>query len=168
MMPPKDRWLRDWQPEELGPTLILAWGNPARGDDALALRWLEAIAPQLPPSVAYRSEYQLLPEHALELVGRRRVLFVDASATAEPPFESLAPVMPSTDRAAFSHALSPAALLGVYRQLFPHSPLPHTALLAIRGEVFTLGASLSPAAHRHLRAALAWAREWLVKIQCER
>ncbi len=38
MTPPTERWLREWLAEEPGTTLILAWGNPARGDDALALR----------------------------------------------------------------------------------------------------------------------------------
>ena len=59
-----------------------------------------------------------------------------------------------------SHAMSPQALLQVYRELQAADPPPCT-LLAIRGERFELGVPPSAAALDHLQAAVAWARAWL-------
>ena len=65
-------------------------------------------------------------------VGRERVLFVDASVDAAAPFAA-APVVATQHAHAASHALTPDALLRVYRQLHGCDAPPCT-LLAIRGE----------------------------------
>ncbi len=59
-----------------------------------------------------------------------------------------------------THALSPQALLQVFRAVQGSEPPPCT-LLAIRGERFVLGEPPSPAALAHLAAALHWAQDWL-------
>ena len=53
--------------------VVLAWGNPSRGDDALGpefLRAAEGIAPRGGPSVEFVTDFQLQPEHALDVAGR--------------------------------------------------------------------------------------------------
>jgi len=90
------------------------------------------------------------------LVGRRQVLFVDASVTAAAPFEGT-PVQAAADSSISTHSLSAQALLQVYQNLHGVPP-PLCVLLAIRGEAFELGAPLSENATRHLTAALAWAQ----------
>ena len=63
-----------------------------------------------------------------------------------------------------THALSPQALLQVFRDLQGEAPPPCT-LLAIRGERFELGTPPSAAALAHLDAALLWAHAWLAADQ---
>jgi hydrogenase maturation protease len=145
------------------PLLVFGWGNVSRGDDALAPLFVQRLTGLLTPAQSRRVElledYQLQVEHALDLVGRERVLFVDASVDAVAPFKA-APVVAALTAEAASHALSPSALLRVYRQLNGEAAPPCT-LLAIRGERFGLGESLSDAAASNLDAALRWAHAWV-------
>jgi hydrogenase maturation protease len=97
------------------PILVIGIGNPSRGDDAigpLAIERLEALGL---PGVELLTDFQLQVEHALDLVGRSEVVFVDATVAGEGPF-SFEPVAPAADLSATTHALAPAAVLDVYRQ----------------------------------------------------
>lgn len=141
------------------PILVFGWGNPSRGDDALGPMFVERIAALALPEVEALSDYQLQIEHALDLEGRERVLFVDASLTAAAPFET-SRLGPAHAGQNFTHALDPRALLRIYED-FHATPPPPCHLLEIRGENFALGAPCSAAALRHLTAALEWAKKWL-------
>ena len=143
----------------LAPELVFAWGNPGRGDDALGPLFIEAVESLRLPGVACLTDFQLQVEHALDLVGRRRVLFVDASTNARSPFE-LRPLSPKRDASFTSHAMSPEALLQVFVDLERRAP-PQAWLLAIRGVQWELGQGLSDPARSHLDDALAWFRRWL-------
>ncbi len=90
-------------------------------------------------------------EHMLDLTGRRRVVFVDASESAEPPFE-FTPIEARRDASHSSHVLSPAALLDAHRTVVGEPP--EAWLLALRGERFELGEPLSPRARASLAAAV--------------
>ena len=73
------------------PLLVLAWGNPSRGDDALGPLLAERLlahagAPSLVGRVEVLTDFQLQVEHALDLVGRERILFVDAALDLAEPF----------------------------------------------------------------------------------
>lgn len=148
------------------PDLIFGYGNPSRGDDALGpmlvdhLRerplWLEHGGPQ---RVELLTDYQLQPEHALDLRGRSRVLFVDASATCAEPCV-LFPLAPNPQASVFTHALSPGALLAVFERI-EHAPPPASWMLAIRGYSFELGEPLGERARENFEAAILRAREWL-------
>jgi hydrogenase maturation protease len=143
-------------------TLILGWGNISRGDDALGPLFIAGLRAQLPQDqiddFEFLEDYQLQIEHALDLVGRRRVLFVDASLTCAPPFE-VQTVQPRRDTSYTSHALTPEALLQVFAD-FQGCPPPPASLLAIRGECFDLGESMSQAAQSHLLDAVIWGVTW--------
>jgi hydrogenase maturation protease len=141
--------------------LVFAWGNPSRGDDALGPLCIERLRAALAPSavVEFLEDYQLQIEHALDLAGRQRVLFVDASLSCLAPFE-VSSIQPEQGARLTTHALSPQALLRVYRDLRGEAPPPCT-LLAIRGERFELGEPPSASAMVHLEAALKWVKEWL-------
>ena len=139
-------------PPDVAPVLVLAIGNPSRGDDALgplAAQELDALAL---PGVEVLTDFQLQVEHALDLLGRSEVVFVDAAAGGEAPFE-LRPLAAAADDRHTSHSLSPSAVLEAYRRL-TGGPPPPSRLLAIRGHEFGLGAPLSGAASANLRAAL--------------
>lgn len=145
----------------LTPLLILACGNPSRGDDALGPLLIERLEgrPEFAGCVELLWDFQLQIEHALDIAGRRRVLFVDAAATGPEPYAVL-PVMPEPAIGVSTHALSPGAVLAVHARV-TRDPPPDCRLLAIRGHDFALGAPLTWAAARHLDAALAWVAGWV-------
>ena len=147
----------------VAPTLVFAWGNPSRGDDALGPLFAEAVEALALPGVECLCDFQLQVEHALDLCGRARVLFVDAALDGAveggKPFQ-LTPLAPARDASFTTHAMSPRALLQVYLELEGRAP-PPSWLLAIGGVAWDLGQPPSAAARAHLELALDWARGWL-------
>lgn len=144
------------------PLLVLAAGNPARGDDG-AGPWLAARLAG--PGVEVLEDYQFQVEHALDLEGRAAVLFIDAArpGAAGAAGLRLAPVDPASALPALSHALTPAGVLHVAQRL--GRPLPPAWLLAVEGEAFGLGEGLGDAMRQRLPLALAMARDWVAKRQ---
>jgi hydrogenase maturation protease len=160
------RCARSDESKQPAPLLVLAWGNLSRGDDALGPLSLAALREQLPESfkdqVEFLEDYQLQVEHALDLIGRQRVLFIDASLNCPAPFE-VSQLQPAQDASFTTHTLSPQALLQVYQDM-QGTPPPPCTLLAIRGEAFELGEPPSAAALAHLNSAVTWARQWLLEV----
>ena len=147
------------------PTLIFGWGNPSRGDDALGPLFVEhftALAARHPEwgAVDCLTDFQLQVEHALDLQGRRRVLFVDASLDAPAPC-TLTRITAARDASFTTHAMSPQAVLRVFADI-EDGEAPPCWLLAIRGEGFELGDGLSEAARQSLQAALQLAADWVI------
>ena len=132
------------------PDLIFTWGNPSRGDDALGPAMYELLLQEDLNGVDLL-DFQLQIEHTIDLEGRKRVLFVDASTSAKAPFEFFR-LQPEQDASYTTHAMSPQALLSVYQQVNGCAP-PPAWLLSIRGYEFGLGLPLSTAANEHLLAA---------------
>jgi hydrogenase maturation protease len=133
--------------------LVLGIGNPSRGDDALGPAFVERAAGIAGEDVELLTDFQLQIEHALDLEGRRGVLFVDASTIAKAPFE-LVRITAKDDRSHTTHAMTPEAVLGTYERVVGDPP--EAWLLAIRGERFELGDPLSDEARANLDAALAF------------
>lgn len=142
--------------------LVFGWGNASRGDDALGPLFVERLRVRC--DVECLDDYQLQIEHALDLEGRERVLFVDASLNCRAPFEVTAALQPARDASFTTHAMSPQALMQVYRGLHGEDPPPCT-LLAIRGERFELGEAPSATALLNLEHALAWVEAWLAAVR---
>ena len=147
----------------MAPTLVLAWGNPSRGDDALGPLLAEAVAAHSWPGVEVLTDFQLQVEHVLDLLGRQRVLLVDASREAPAPFVVRRLEAPGRGVRFGSHALSPQALLQTYADYCTPQAVvwPEVWLLGIRGDTWGLGEPLSPAARLHLVAAQRWVETWL-------
>jgi hydrogenase maturation protease len=135
------------------PILVLAVGNPSRGDDALGPLLAERMERAELPGVEVLVDFQLQIEHALDLEGRTLVIFVDAGTGTPAPFHWL-DVAPVEDYRHSSHSLSPGAVLATCRRCVD-GPVPAARLLCVRGDSFELGASLSGSATRYLE--LAWA-----------
>jgi hydrogenase maturation protease len=145
------------------PVLVFGWGNLSRGDDALGPMFVRELSALAGSDVGRRVElledYQLQIEHALDLVARQRVLFVDASVSCVAPFEVT--TLSAACGAMFTtHALSPASVMRVYCDLYSIAPPPCT-LLAIRGMHFALGEPPGPLALTNLALAVAWGHRWL-------
>jgi hydrogenase maturation protease len=133
------------------PVLVLAVGNPSRGDDAIGPTLAARLEAARLPGVEVISEFQLQVEHALDLVGRECVIFVDAGAGTPAPYE-LRQLSPAAEFLHTSHALSPEAVLATYQRVRGEAP-PESWVLCVRGESFELGESLSAAASDHLEEA---------------
>ena len=135
------------------PVLVLAVGNPSRGDDAIGPELAARLETAAPAGVEVIVEFQLQVENALDLVGRERVVFVDAGIATPVPFE-LRRASAAEDFLHTSHALLPEAVLATYRRVQGQEP-PEAWVLCVRGEAFDLGTGLSSAASEHVAAAWA-------------
>jgi hydrogenase maturation protease len=140
------------------PILVFGWGNPSRGDDALGPLFVERIEALELPGVECLTDFQLQVEHALDLRGRQRVLFVDASL--DTPTIAATRIEPGRDATFTSHAISPQSVMQTYLDIEKTAP-PPCWLLAIGGRSFELGEPLSTAAAANLESALAWTGNWL-------
>lgn len=139
------------------PILVFAYGNPSRGDDALGPEFLQHINAQHWPDqtrseLEILTDFQLQVEHATDLAGRELVLFVDANVSCPAPFR-FTRIYADKDTSYSSHAVSPAAVLYVFEQIYQTSA-PSCFLLSMRGEHFELGAPLSMPARHNLDQAV--------------
>ena len=136
--------------------LILTWGNPSRGDDALGPVLFDMLEKHKQESdeldeVDLLTDFQLQIEHAVDLERRDRVLFVDAGVTCPAPFE-LTKLQAERDDSFSTHAMSPTSLLSVYQQINRRQPAP-SYLLTIRAYEFGLGLAMSDRARENLQQA---------------
>lgn len=147
------------------PLLVVAVGNPSRGDDAIGPRLLQRLREagvEADARVELLEDFQLQVEHALDLVGRAAVLFVDASHAPVPDGAALWPVAAAHGHPPASHALLPAAVLAVFERV-QGRPAPPAWQLAVQGDDFALGAGLGAAAQHRLARGCALAQEWIAQ-----
>ncbi|HEY5994387.1 MAG TPA: hydrogenase maturation protease [Gallionellaceae bacterium] len=136
--------------------LILAIGNDARGDDALAPRLVRMLeerskTPGWAGQVELLEDYQLQVEHVTDLIGRSAVLFIDADVSCAEPYD-FSELAAEKDGSYTTHAMTPAALLHAYRRVYG-ADAPPAFLLRIRGHDFGLGNPLSRRAAANLEGA---------------
>jgi hydrogenase maturation protease len=138
------------------PVVIFACGNPSRGDDALGpvlldrlQAWLDAEG--LADGFELIGDFQLQIEHALDLVGRRLAVFIDAGSNSRAPF--VFRKITARDMMTHStHALSPESVLAVFPRICDETP-PTAFVLCVLGETFELGEGLSQSAQAHADAS---------------
>ncbi len=136
--------------------VVIAWGNPSRGDDALGPEFLcraESVATHACETFEFVTDFQLQPEHATDLEERDLALFVDASRGLATPI-SFNELKPQRDPTFTTHGMSPSGVLAAFRAAFDREP-PPAFQLAIAGIEFDLGDPISETAMRNLDAALA-------------
>lgn len=121
-------------------TLIVGFGNPGRRDDGLGPNLAEEVDKWGLPGVTVAVDYQLNIEHAAEVAAAELVVFIDASLTAAAPF-SFHRLEPGRKNEFTTHAMLPETVLETCRQVY--GSLPPAYLLAVRGEEFEMGESLS-------------------------
>jgi hydrogenase maturation protease len=158
------------------PTLIIGYGNPSRGDDALGPSALDEIERRMARhsdwgQIELVTDFQLQIEFVTDLFERRQVIFIDADVDVDgdvdrdKPF-SFGPLVAKADASFTSHALSPASLLMVYRNYYG-CDAPPCFLLGIRAYEFELGTPISAAARDNLDAAMTMLEQWL-NLNCSR
>lgn len=155
------------------PILILAMGNPSRGDDAfgplLAERlglWLSQQTPAVQDQIDLIGDQQLMVEHVDDLQGRQRVLFIDAAASGSPDLRLTPLEPPPQPPTVQSHSCTPSQLLALYRHLLALPP-PRSELLTLTGQGFELGAPLSGATQQNMAPAWSLLMTWLrAALEC--
>ncbi len=146
----------------VSPVLIIAIGNESRGDDALAPLLSRSLQAEFEhPDIEFIEDFQLQVEHVTDLVGRKKILFLDADVSCEAPFH-FAEISAAQDNSYTSHAMSPFALLHTYRQVYG-ADAPSSYLLRVRGYGFELGDDLSDEASANLEVASVIVHEWLAE-----
>ncbi len=139
--------------------LVLGYGNPGRGDDALGPMLIEKLDCAERTKHESLACFQLQPEQIFDLENRRLILFADASVSASAPF-SFTELTANCEISYSTHSMTPETLLYIYETLFRRPP-PCCFLLSIRGNNFKLGKKLSDVAEKHLDAAFDFATELL-------
>jgi hydrogenase maturation protease len=124
--------------------LIIAIGNPLRGDDGVAWHIAEALEQHgLPPGATLLTVHQLLPEIAEAASRAEQVIFIDASLTHYPGEVVVMDLQAGQPGSmGGTHELDAAGLLAMASRLFGVAP-PATALL-VGGAAFDHSETLSP------------------------
>lgn len=138
-------------------TLILACGNPVRGDDAIALELARLLRDQFAgPQITVHTSQQWTPELAEPLSRCDLAIFLDASARFSPGFvhcESIRPLA-GAPHAILTHSCTPSLLLRLSHNLYHRVP-ERAFLLTIGAQTFDFSFSLSPAVQSAIPEALS-------------
>jgi hydrogenase maturation protease len=140
-------------------TLIFTWGNPSRGDDAIGPEIFDLLTKEALVDVEVLTDFQLQIEHVIDLENRERILFIDASVSADAPFE-YQPLQPDKDDSYTTHAMSPQSLLAVYEKVNKQSP-PPAHILSVRGYEFGLGLPISAKARGNINESITFIKKVL-------
>jgi hydrogenase maturation protease len=135
-------------------SLVLACGNPLRGDDGVAWRVAELLQGEFSQSdVEICCALQWTPEMAEAISRSQLTVFVDCSAAISAGEIRLQPLWARTDDPGpTTHDCSPEALLAFARGLYPDVP-ERAFLLTIGGQSFEHSEQLSPVVRDALPAA---------------
>jgi hydrogenase maturation protease len=137
-----------------GRPLVVCYGNPLRGDDGVAWRVADRLrADGRLAGVDVIVRHQLAPEVAEDVSRAARVVLVDARLGTTPGCVETVPVEPGPVGGAWSHALSPPALVALAADLY--GPTPPVSVVTIAAGSFDAGDGLSPAVEASLGAATA-------------
>jgi len=128
---------------EMPATLIIGYGNPLRGDDAVGYLAAERLQQRnQDPEIEIIACHQLTPELVDPISRTRHVIFIDASVEGEAGAISLTPVEAEVAVGlGFTHFTAPAGLLAGAQSLYGKAP--KATLICIAGESFEIGDRLS-------------------------
>ena len=135
--------------------LVIASGNPLRGDDGVGWHVAEALR-QEPRTfgLAVKTVQQLTPELADEISQAEIVIFVDAAESQQQGSVAVVPLEQSPQSTApFTHSLTPAALLSLARELYGKAP-DKAFLVTVGASELDLSEELSAPVARGVAGAL--------------
>jgi hydrogenase maturation protease len=128
-------------------TLIIGYGSPIRGDDAIGPLAADALAAgPLPPGVVVISRHILTAELVEDIAAVDRVIFLDATVEGEPGEVRVRPLAPDANAVStMAHFHDPRELLAWCQTLYNHEPDAY--LVSAAGHSFDYANySLSPIA----------------------
>jgi len=140
--------------------LILGFGNPICGDDAVGWHIVEALEDQLSAG-ATATFHQLTPEWAEPISAADHVIFVDAAVGEVPGEVRCFPIMAAPGRSG-SHETTPDGILAMAADLFGRCPSAH--MVTVTGDSFEISESLTPAVAAAVPVAAARICELLEQI----
>jgi hydrogenase maturation protease len=123
-------------------TLILCFGNPLRGDEAVGWRVAERL-PATAVGARVLACHALVPEFAPAIAAAEVVIFVEACASGTPGEVRCTRIHPAQLPAQPQHGETPASLLALANARHPGRPAAY--LITIAAGQFGMGAPLSPA-----------------------
>jgi len=145
--------------------LILAYGNPLRGDDGFAWHAAGELQKTLPSSLAdIRVLHQLGPELAEPMSLADVVLFLDAACDGRPGAITCVPVTAESLRPGLFHQLTPQSLLSLCERLY--FARPRAFVISMGGESFAFAETLSTAASRTLPQFVSAVHELVDSLKC--
>jgi hydrogenase maturation protease len=144
--------------------LVYGYGNPGRQDDGagvmLAEKLDEWIVSRKLEGVYTDSNYQLNLEDAATISQYDLVIFADASHVELDDFR-MDPLVGS-DRVEFTmHAVSPAFILHLCKEVFSHEPEAY--LLHIRGYEWEFMASMTEKGEKNFMKALHFVQDFILQ-----
>jgi hydrogenase maturation protease len=140
--------------------LIIGYGNPLRGDDAIGQKIAHMMEERL-QGIQVITAYQLTPELAEVISQAQFVIFIDAGVGKTPGTLSQEVVKIGTDAGAFTHNVTPETLLSAAETLYGATTAG--LLISIAGASLDYGVELSPQIDRIL-PELADRVEEIIKI----
>ena len=143
------------------PLLLIGYGNPLRQDDGLGWHIALAIEALDLPGLQVLAAQQLSLELAAPIAMAKAVVFVDAAYGIAPlalkPLHHN-PLAPDPAPQAFSHQLTPQALLVLAGELYGHQPAALQLLVPAQWDGH--GEGFSPCAAAALPTAMALLVGW--------
>ncbi|MBN2518914.1 MAG: hydrogenase maturation protease [Bacteroidales bacterium] len=143
--------------------LIYGYGNPGRQDDGLGILLAEYIEEWKNKKgldyIKTDSNYQLNIEDAAEIAEKDIVIFADASQEDIKDIE-LTKVKPSPEVNFSMHAVSPAFVLNLCKDIYDKTP--QTYLLHIKGYEWELKEELTAQAKKNLNKAYNFLKKIIV------
>ena len=144
--------------------LVYGYGNPGRQDDGagvmLAERMEQWTRDMQLDQVHIDANYQLNLEDAAGIANYDLVIFADASREDIEDYR-LDPLIASGKIEFTMHAVSPAFVLHLCREVFNHEP--ETYLLHIRGYAWEFMGGITEKAGRNLAGALQCIQEFILQ-----
>lgn len=123
--------------------LIVAYGNPLRGDDGVAWHVAELLRGELSPDEAeILCVHQLMPELAESVSRSSGTIFIDARENGEPGQIYQARVAQQAETSFSTHVLTPAQVMALADALYGNRPEAYE--LSVPGESFLHSEELSP------------------------
>jgi hydrogenase maturation protease len=141
--------------------LVIGYGNPLCGDDALGWRAVERCRTVYPEVEALWVQ-QLTPELAERIARARAVVFVDARAGDSAGRVSEMELWPWCPSSLFSHDCRPSLLLTYARELYRAAP--PALLLSVTGRQFLPGQELSLEVAAALPSVVKRVSKWLTQL----
>lgn len=124
--------------------LIIGYGSPLRGDDAVGFEAAERLGGM--------ALHQLTPELMEPISQAERVIFIDAKAGGDAGAIERREISAVPAKVAFTHQATPEGLLAGARALYGRCPA--ATLITIAGSDFEIGRPLSPPVRQALEALL--------------
>jgi hydrogenase maturation protease len=144
--------------------LIIGYGNPLRGDDALGWELAGRLAATIrDETVEVLAVSQLTPELSALISEVELVIFIDASLVGQPGSWKCQTVDPNPRSSpVLGHHLTPMSLLGYAQAIYKVSP--RTLLVSVAGNSFDCRQELTPCIAAALPAVEQFVRRQIAAV----